>query len=231
MYSLAIDASSKRLSYCIKENDFVVCEYDQIVKNGASQLAWRLEKDFKRLRLSINDFDFFIVGAGPGSFTGLRISFSLVKAFVLVSGKNVFSLNSFFACAYPFRKKAGKIVVLADAKKNLVYGASFLSSKEGIKQEVKPKLTTLEFFLNQKKDYLFLTYDQSIRNKIMDLDSRFKIWPRNIYPRAKYLIEGFGKNKLKNRRGSLNNFKPLYLHSITCQVSKGGAWKGRSGLK
>jgi tRNA threonylcarbamoyl adenosine modification protein YeaZ len=167
--------------------------------------------------MQIRDFDLFVIGSGPGSFTGLRISFSIVKAFALVAKKPVFSQNSFFSCAYPFRRREEKIAVIADAKKNLVYAGFFISGKKGLRQKSRLKLMELKDCLEEGKEYLFITYDSHLRKKAKEMKKNIRFYQKDIYPRAKYFVDNNNFDKMSY---NLEKLKPLYLHSLDCQVTK-----------
>ncbi|MCF7870484.1 MAG: tRNA (adenosine(37)-N6)-threonylcarbamoyltransferase complex dimerization subunit type 1 TsaB [Candidatus Omnitrophica bacterium] len=218
MNILALDCSSKKLSYSIVKNDGLIYQYDRVVDRGASFFIVKLEKTLKNLSMQIRDFDLFAIGSGPGSFTGLRVSFSIVKAFALAAKKPVFWQNSFFACAYPFWRKEGKVAVVADAKKNLVYAGFFVSSKRGLRQKSGPKLMKLKDCLEKGKDYLFITYDSHLRKEAKAIKKDIRFYQKNIYPRAKYFIDN---NNFDRMSYDLKKLKPLYLHSMDCQVRKG----------
>lgn len=217
MNILALDCSSKKLSYSIVSNDDLIYQYDRIIDRGASFFITKLEKTLKKLSMQIRDFDLFVIGSGPGSFTGLRISFSIVKAFALVAKKPVFWQNSFFSCAYPFRRKEEKIAVIADAKKNLVYAGFFISGKKGLRQKSRPKLMELKDCLEKGKEYLFITYDSHLRKKAKTIKKNIRFYQKDIYPRAKYFVDNNNFDKMSY---DLKKLKPLYLHSLDCQVTK-----------
>jgi tRNA threonylcarbamoyladenosine biosynthesis protein TsaB len=218
MNILSIDTSSNFLSYSITKNNNLIYQYNRIIDRGASLLIGKLEETFKKMSMQIEDFDFFVIGSGPGSFTGLRISFAAVKAFALAANKPVFCQNSFFACAYPFRKKEKKIAVIGDAKKKLVYAGFFMSGQKGLKQKSKIKLMDLNDCLQMAEGYLFVTYDSHLRKKAKTIKKRVRFYEKNVYPRAEYLVNGNNFDKIDYKK--LKKVKPLYLHSVNCQVTK-----------
>ncbi len=217
MNLLSIDTSSKVLSFSIAKNNQLIYEYNRFIDNGASLLIYKLANVLERLSIKIEDFDLFGVGSGPGSFTGLRVSFSIIKAFASVAKRPVFSQNSFFSCAYPFRKKAKKIAVISDARKNLIYAGFFRSDKKGFRQKSKVKLMKLEDCIKGKKEYLFLTYDTCLREKVREEKEGIRFYPADVYPRAKYLFNNISSKQVSDDVGKL---KPLYLHPMNCQVRK-----------
>lgn len=217
MNILAIDASSRKISYSVVKNNQLVYEYDRVAEKGASLFVSKLKETLKKVKMNINNFDLFVVGSGPGSFTGLRISFSIIKAFALAVNKPIFSQNSFLACAYPFRKNEEKIAVISDAKKNLIYAGFFISTNNGFQEQAKPKLMRLEDCINRKKNYCFITYDPLLRKEAEKIDKNVRFRQTDIYPKSRYLIDQIDLSQISY---DLKKIKPLYLHPMDCQVRK-----------
>ena len=62
---------------------------------------------------------------GPGSFTGLRIGFSLAKGFALALGIPFAPVPTLDCMAYPFAMWPGLVVPVIDAKKNAFFCALY----------------------------------------------------------------------------------------------------------
>lgn len=218
MNLLALDTSSENISLAISKQGKIVFDLNRRIKFGASHLPAYIDRALKKIRLDPHKIDIFVLGAGPGSFTGLRISFSIIKALALVTKKPVISLSSFYSCAYGLSKKSKKIAVISDARKNLVYSI-FFKVKDGIlKIDRSPALSNITEVVKNNKDHLFCTYDSNLRKQVQEIACDVDFWPKDIYPRASSLIKlaaesGIGK-KIKN----IDKLEPLYLHPKTCQV-------------
>jgi tRNA threonylcarbamoyl adenosine modification protein YeaZ len=195
----------------------IVFEFSRKLKYNASLILPYLEKFIKRNFFSLKEIDTLVVGSGPGSFTGLRISFSIIKALSIVLNKPVIKLGSFFSCAYPFRKKYERIAVINDARRNLIYAVSFRVKKESLIKEEKEKLIILEDFINKKKDYFFVSGDEMLCKKLSSFPF-LKFYPKPVYPKAKYLLILAKEKWLKNKFTSLKKLEPLYIYPKTCQI-------------
>lgn len=80
----------------------------------------------KTNNLEVSDLDGFAVAVGPGSFTGIRIGMSTVKAFSSASGKPIAPVSTLEALAYKLRGDQRRLLSpLLDAKKEEVYAALF----------------------------------------------------------------------------------------------------------
>lgn len=217
MNLLAIDASSDNLSLAILKNNQITFDYNRRIKFGASRLPANIDRALKKTKLKLENLDAFVLGGGPGSFTGLRISFSIIKALVLISGKPVIALPSFYSCAYALAKKSGKIVVISDARKGLTYSIAFKVKPKAVSM-ARPALLTLAEAVRKNKDCLFCTYNSGLRNQALKDFAEINFWPEDIYPKAGNLIKLVTNYKagLKTRR--IDKLQPLYLHPKTCQI-------------
>jgi len=220
MNILAIEASSENLSFSVMRQERIIVDYNRRIHFGASKIILYLEKSLKRVCLDFDDFDTFIIGSGPGSFTGLRISFSLVKAFMLALRKPVIALSSFYAIAYPFIARKKHIAVVADARRDLVYAASFKAERGSLRSEGRVQLVRLEEYLQNKRDYFFVAYDRPIREKALRLYPYLDFHRVDCYPCAKHLCF-LGKDYYNKKRfTNIERLTPLYLHPKTCQIVK-----------
>ncbi|MBP7088834.1 MAG: tRNA (adenosine(37)-N6)-threonylcarbamoyltransferase complex dimerization subunit type 1 TsaB [Candidatus Omnitrophica bacterium] len=216
---LAIDISSSNLSVCLARNGTVVFDFNRQLKFAASRLPSVIKKSLEKAGSPLEDIDTFIIGSGPGSFTGLRVSFSIFKAFMISLRKEFYSLSSFYSCAWPYRRKYEEIAVIADAKKDLIYFSCF-RSKNGLLQKTgSEKLVSLEELPQNKDDYLFITYDLYLREKILNLFPKIRFLEKAVYPQARYLIEAVKTLKI-SKVTKVSELKPLYLHPETCQIKK-----------
>ena len=220
MNLLGIDTSSENISLCIMRKGKIDYTLNRRLKFGASKLTQYIDKYFGKGSLKLKDIDAFVLGAGPGSFTGLRISFAIAKALSLALNKPIITLGSFFAYAYPFRDKYEKIAVITDARRSLIYGATFKASSDKLKKVGKEELIDLKTFINKNKDHLFISYDKNIREATLALNAKVKFHSKDVYPDAKYLVTMAKDYYLRGKFTPLASLEPLYLHPKTCQIRK-----------
>jgi tRNA threonylcarbamoyladenosine biosynthesis protein TsaB len=75
-------------------------------------------------RLSPADLDAIAIGAGPGSFTGLRIGMATAKGIAFAAGKPLWSVSSLAALAHDARRVAPSsagVVAVLDARRGEVF--------------------------------------------------------------------------------------------------------------
>jgi len=218
MNLLAIDTSTQNLSFAVRHKNKTVLVFNRQMRFGSSTLIARIERSLKRLALDIRQFDAFAIGAGPGSFTGLRVGFSITKAFTIACSRPALAISSFYTLAYPFRLAHPRLAVISDAKKNLVYAATFKTVDRRFVCEDKPKLATLERVVREKKDHFFLTPDAHLLAPALAIAPQLGVHPEAVYPNAKYLLELAVVRYNTAEFTSLEKLEPLYIHPKTCQI-------------
>jgi len=220
MNLVGIDTSTDMISIAMMIKDRLVLNFNRYRKHGASGVMSCLEGGLKKLSINLDIFDAFVVGAGPGSFTGLRISFSIIKALSLALKKPVIKIESFSASAHQFKNRFAKIATIADAKRNLIYGVTFRIRGSRLKKEKKESLYTLKDFVEKNKDYFFVTYNRFLRDELKKIDSSIRFSKRDVWPKAKNLLI-IAKDYFQYKKFTpLDRLEPLYVYPKDCQVRK-----------
>jgi len=218
MKVLGIDTSTKKLSVAIVEGSQVLAEFEGSGSLRHSQdLIPTIESLLKKTKLTLNDLDGFAISIGPGSFTGLRIGVSTIKALNIVTNKPIAAVPTMDIIAYNIKNNPGDICVIIDAKKNKVYSCIYKHDNEK---------------LVKKTDYLLITPDELLKKisrpttfigdgialyKDKLLTMRFgeeALW----VPKAS-VVAKLGIEKLKNNETvSGDELVPMYLYSRECSI-------------
>jgi tRNA threonylcarbamoyladenosine biosynthesis protein TsaB len=221
---LGIDTSSKFLSIALAEDSDIIKEESFLLdRTHSSELVPKIKELLKKSRVAIKKIDGFVIGLGPGSFTGLRIGVSAVKGFGIASGKPCVGIASIDAIACNAMDEDAIIVPVIDAKRNQVYSAIYRKEGSLVIKESEYLLLPIEKLMkNIKGEAVFLGDGLSLyRDKIKSLNREAifleeKCW----YPAAGNLIK-LGLSKIgKAKKPNLAKLVPLYLYPEDCQVKK-----------
>ena len=128
MNYLAIDTCGKNLTVIIKKGDKIFKHFDdECGVSHSVDLMPMIEKLAMQAEFDFNTADFFACVVGAGSFTGIRIGISTVKAMCFVYKKPCLAITSFDTIAYNI--KGGKTLALIDAKHDGFYACGYDDGK------------------------------------------------------------------------------------------------------
>lgn len=133
MNFLIIDTTSKYSYTAIYYNDKVFYDYQTDLKFKHSEtLLKSVDKLLKENNIKLDDMDLYCVCTGPGSFTGIRIGITTIRAFAQVFDKKVLDVNSLALKAYNINEN-DIIIPLINAVKDKYYVSAYLEGNEIIK--------------------------------------------------------------------------------------------------
>jgi len=126
MRILAVDTSTKVSGAAVADEEGIIGESMlNTGKTHSRRILPLVNSLLQNMDLTLGEMDGFAVTIGPGSFTGLRIGISTVKAFAQVLGKPVAGIVTLDALAENLREAPGLICPILDARKNEVYTAIY----------------------------------------------------------------------------------------------------------
>ena len=121
---VGVDTSTPLQSLAIARDGTVVDAVVCARRAHSRGLAATLRDALTRHALSWSDIDAYVVGVGPGSFTGLRVGVSFVKGVAAVFDTPAIAVSSLVAA--PASLPEGRTCAVAiDAYKHLVYAGIF----------------------------------------------------------------------------------------------------------
>ena len=101
MKILSIDTASNICGVSILEDNKLICQLDNDTgRTHSENLMPMINTAFEKTNLSLKDIELIVCDKGPGSFTGIRIGVSTVKAFSDSIGIPCVGISSIEALAY-----------------------------------------------------------------------------------------------------------------------------------
>ena len=161
MNYLAIDTSGKNLTVVVENNGQLYTYYDsECGTNHSVSLMPKIEELLLKADLDLKDSDFLAVVVGAGSFTGIRIGVSTIKALCFAYNLPALSITSFDTLAY--NVKGGKVLSVIDAGHGGFYVAGYNDSEV---------ILPPSYMLKQELDLIKDGYQVVSSNKIENLES------------------------------------------------------------
>lgn len=132
MRILAADTSTTTGSVALLDDARLVCEWTLAsAQTHNRQLLETIDRCLEAAGWTIEGIDLFSVTTGPGSFTGLRIGLTTVKALAWARGKPFVGISSLDALAAPLGYGSLPICPLIDAHRGEVYWARYSPDGKG----------------------------------------------------------------------------------------------------
>lgn len=224
MKILSIDTTSSVCSVSLLENDQVMDE--NILDNGkthSENMMPLLDELLKRNNVDISEIEFISVCVGPGSFTGIRIGISTIKAFAEVLNIKIASVTSLETLSRNETAEDGQVIVpLIDARNNQVYAAVFDSNYNQIEDNMADDIVNVINRIKKYKNVIFVG-DGAIIHKdlLLSYFSEAKFSDNNKQYSSKTGVCGYHKF-INEQVLDADTIAPLYLRKSQAERMKNG---------
>ena len=221
MKILAIDTSSEICSVAILENDTVIAENSlNDGKTHSENLMTIMENILAENETKLNDIDMIACSVGPGSFTGIRIGVSSIKAIAEVLDVPVAAVTSLETLARNIEEKDATIVSLIDAKNDQVYAGIFDENYDKKEEYIADSIYNV---VEKIKEYENIIFVGSAAIKYMNLlNENFenvRSAEVNIQTASNVGKIGYKKHKEKDLK-SADTIMPMYLRKSQAERMK-----------
>lgn len=128
MKVLGIDSATLTIGIAILDGDRVIAEARHDAKGRTNDLLVTIDRLCREIELAPAALDAIAIGAGPGSFTGLRIGMATAKGIAFAAQRPLWAVSSLAALAHDAiseRGADGVIVSILDARKGEVYAGCY----------------------------------------------------------------------------------------------------------
>ena len=245
MRILGIDTSTRFLCIGVYDDERGTGEYRMdLGRKHSAYLLPTLKRILDSLGLKLKDFDYFAVGLGPGSFTGIRIGLSVIKGFAYALNKPLVGISSLdiLACNVkdpPYSnyrlssdslsgsadniRSAGKITVcpVIDARRGLVFASLYCFEGARFKRTTAYKLITIDELLGKVSPRsIFLGDGLSLyKRKITQRIKTAVLLDEDYwYPRPGNII-ALARQRISGKKlDNLSTLRPIYLYPKECQI-------------
>ena len=221
MRVLAIDTSTKFLCLGLADKTRFYEYRIELGRRHLSLLVPTIKRILQALGCHAQDLDYFAVGLGPGSFTGLRVAVATIKGLGWAYKKPIVGISTLDIIANNARKRDKPVVVAVDARRNLIYCSMYKSKAGALKRISRDYLLRKEEFIKKVGGNALILGDA------LDLHKGFFLEHLNgiefldkdyWYPEAHHMLN-LALEKIKERKvSSAFNTSPVYLYPKECQI-------------
>lgn len=225
MLVLAVDTNTPAGSVALLRNRKLMAEINlDSPQTHSERLLPSIDTMLQILGVNLEQIDGYALAVGPGSFTGIRIGMSTVKALAFASGKPVAPVSNLEALALKIRQSQARLLCpFMDAKKGEVYAALYAAKSGALKIEVPESVYKPDHFFTLLPGKRIITFIGSgvpiYREKIVEFfRDKVRLSSRSLYIANEVGL--LGTDILRAGRG-LDAFRiePLYLRRSQAEES------------
>ena len=223
MKILSVETAGSICAVSLTEDDKLIKE--EIIDDGNThsvKLMPLIDKLLSETNTKISDIDLFACDIGPGSFTGIRIGVSTVKAFMDVTNKKAVGLTSLETLVYNIDTE-DIVCSLIDAKNENVYYGFFKKENEiyekidsfgfdnieNVIELAKQKNKKIIFIGNGSTIYKDMIESKIEKAEIIVDEDKNNLNARNI---------AFAAFKKREEAVDSNNLSPVYLRKSSAEL-------------
>jgi len=148
MRFIVVDSADTRGSVAVFNNaELLFVEAHSSDEDYSSWLLPAVKRAFSSCSLSLSQLDGYAVCAGPGSFTGLRVGLTTVKAWAEIHRKPIAAVSRLEALAGGQLVQEQLVAAFLDARRKQVFAALYARSVDGLALVGEEAVTPLEDFV------------------------------------------------------------------------------------
>jgi tRNA threonylcarbamoyladenosine biosynthesis protein TsaB len=133
MLLFSVDTCDSRGSVALlQDNDVLAIKTHETAEDYSSWLIPASESVLQQCGRGIGELDAYVVASGPGSFTGVRIGLTTIKAWSEVFGKPVLPISRLEAIASQVSVSVEFVAPFFDARRNQLFGALYRRTVDGL---------------------------------------------------------------------------------------------------
>lgn len=216
MRCFSIDLSSRVASVAIIDDNTTIVQENWNQGDVPRQHVFALlSRLFKSSDTEVTSIDQFVVGLGPGSFSGIRTAIAAVIGLALPDEKPVGGIASAESLAWDVLRKFQRpeAVIIGDARRQRLWAARYRCDDEDVRCSMECSLFTHQEFMQRCLDTDLLASPEFER--LADFfreiaDSGPEIIGESQYPRAESIAQ-IALTRISNNI-PLDPPQPLYLH-------------------
>ena len=219
MNALTIDCAVSKISVAARKDANLAKITLDIGTKQSEKLLTAANYVMNELSLKPEMLDYTACTSGPGSFTGLRLGMSELKALTLSGGTPLYGIPSLHAYAYPFRDERCMVISVIKSKED-VYFYNIFSSGKALQEDAED---TIENILEKVTEEDFITVcgpsSAEFVSRAAETAPLLRLCcftPENDACESMFVI---AEAKIKNKEPPLEDYDgPLYIRKSEAEI-------------
>ena len=220
MKALTIDSAASEMVIAAKNENIKATLSLDLGQKQSKEILPAIDYILKKVELEPKNLDYTALCSGPGTFTGLRLAFSALKAIELAHNVPVYGVPSLEAYAFPFKDFPAQIVPVIDAKKDQFFAAIY---KNGELIQNAEDTTAEKILENLEKDKEIILAGPDAKvfgEELKNLEPNLKIIFTKFQPLATESLFEIAEAMIEQKKSPLADYDgPVYLRKSEAELS------------
>ncbi|MBQ8013541.1 MAG: tRNA (adenosine(37)-N6)-threonylcarbamoyltransferase complex dimerization subunit type 1 TsaB [Treponema sp.] len=219
MKALVIDSAATCMHIAAKNNDIKAFLSLDMGQKQSQKLLPAIDYLLSQVELKASDLDYTALTSGPGTFTGLRLAFSALKAIELAHNIPLYGIPSLDAYAFPFNSFGGQVVSVIDAKKDQFFAALY-ENGETISEAEDTSAEAVAKKLSKEKEILLTGPDAKIfKEELSKIDSSLNLLVYESQPNPAESLFTIAEDMIEQKKEPLADYDgPVYLRKSEAEI-------------
>ncbi len=202
-----------------KNDDFKASLSLDLGQKQSQKLLPSIDYILSQLELKASELDYTALTSGPGTFTGLRLAFSALKAIELAHNVPVYGIPSLEAYAFPFQAFDGTVVSVIDAKKDQFFAAIYENGRQTCEAE-DTSAESVAAKLDKSKKILLCGPDAKVfADELKKIDSSLKLTVFDSQPVPTESLFTIAESMIEQKKEPLADYDgPVYLRKSEAEI-------------
>ena len=219
MKALVVDAAASKMTVAAKNDDLKATLSLDLGQKQSQKLLPAIDFVLSEVGLASSDLDYTALTNGPGTFTGLRLAFSALKAIELAHNVPIYGIPTLDAYAFPFKEFDGLVVSVIDAKKDQFFAAVYENGKT-IAEAEDTAAENVAKKLDKNKKILLAGADALIfKEELKKIDSDLNLTAFESQPSPTDSLFTLAEKMIEEKKDPLADYDgPVYLRKSEAEI-------------
>lgn len=219
MNILVLDCAVSKLSIAVKtDTKFISTTYD-IGMRQSEILVPSIDEILKKSEITAADLNYTALTIGPGSFTGLRLGISALKAIELAYNVPIYGISSLKVYEYPYSDVNMPIISCIDANKDKFY-AHISEAKTELLEDGDWEVSTIIDTVKSFEKVLICGPDaEKLADIIKEQNKNIEILLPKVQAQTTESLVKLTEELIANGKPTLKDFDgPVYLRASEAEI-------------